>query len=150
VFVAAFIGTMNRIEATVQPDSSGAVESAGHRLPVNAARDWRAGPRVLMLIRPEVIDLHALQGDTVVGREGMVGTVKSHTFLGPVTRVGVTTPVGDLMVDVPSVEAFSVSVGAEVSLTWDPASPRLIELPPGAENVAGSATLIAEDELQPA
>ncbi len=80
----------------------------------------------------------------------MVGTVKSHTFLGPVTRVGVTTPVGDLMVDVPSVEAFSVSIGAQVSLTWDPASPRLIELPPGSENVAGSATIITEDELQPA
>jgi putative spermidine/putrescine transport system ATP-binding protein len=150
VFVAAFIGTMNRIEATVQPDPSGAVESAGHRLPVNAARDWTAGPHVLMLIRPEVIDLHPLQGDNSGGSGGMVGTVKSHTFLGPVTRVGVTTPVGDLMVDVPSVEAFSVSIGAQVSLTWDPASPRLIELPPGSENVAGSATIITEDELQPA
>jgi putative spermidine/putrescine transport system ATP-binding protein len=150
VFVAAFIGTMNRIEATVRSGSSGAVESAGHRLPANAARDWTAGPRVLMLIRPEVIDLRPLPGDGPGGSEGLTGSVKTHTFLGPVTRVGVTTPVGDLMVDVPSVEALSVSIGAQVFLSWDPASPRLLELPDGGQNVAGPAAIISEDELQPA
>ncbi len=150
VFVAAFIGTMNRIEATVRADPSGAVESAGHRLPVHAARNWTSGLHVLMLLRPEVIDLRPLQGDTSAGGEAMTGNVKSHTFLGPVTRVQVSTPIGDLMVDVPSVEALSVSIGARVSLTWDPASPRLIELPAGAENVVGPAAIIAEDELQPA
>jgi putative spermidine/putrescine transport system ATP-binding protein len=151
VFVAAFIGTMNRIEATVLSGSSGAVESAGHRLPANAARDWTAGPRVLMLIRPEVIDLRPLPGDSPDGSEGLTGSVKTHTFLGPVTRVGVVTPVGDLMVDVPSVEALSVSIGAQVFLSWDPASPRLIELPAdGGPNVAGPAAIISEDELQPA
>jgi ABC-type Fe3+/spermidine/putrescine transport system ATPase subunit len=150
VFVAAFIGTMNRVEATVQPDPSGVVESAGHRLPVHAARDWASGPHVLMLIRPEVIDLQTLSGDSLAGGETMIGTVKSHTFLGPVTRVEATTPIGDLMVDVPSVEALSVSIGARVSLTWDPASPRLIELPPGAEDMVGPAAVTAEDELQPA
>lgn len=150
VFVAAFIGTMNRIEATVQADPSGVVESAGHRLPVHAARNWMAGPRALMLIRPEVIDLHPVPGDVVAGGEGMAGTVKSHTFLGPVTRVQVTTAIGDLVVDVPSVEALSVSIGTGVALTWDPASPRLIELPAGAENVVGPAAIITEDELQPA
>jgi putative spermidine/putrescine transport system ATP-binding protein len=150
VFVAAFIGTMNRIEATVLPDPAGAVESAGHRLPVHAARDWTANPHILMLIRPEVIDLHPVPGDNSRANESMTGAVRSHTFLGPVTRVEVTTAVGDLMVDVPSVEALSVSIGAQVSLAWDPASPRLIELPPGTENAAGSAAIIAEDELQPA
>jgi putative spermidine/putrescine transport system ATP-binding protein len=150
VFVAAFIGTMNRIEATVRPDPSGAVESAGHRLPANAARDWTAGPRVLMLIRPEVIDLRPLPGESPNGSEGLTGSVKAHTFLGPVTRVAVVTPVGDLMVDVPSVEALSVSIGARVFLSWDPASPRLIELADGGQNAAGPAAIISEDELQPA
>jgi putative spermidine/putrescine transport system ATP-binding protein len=150
VFVAAFIGTMNRIEATVLSGASGMVESRGHRLPANATRDWTAGPHVLMLVRPEVIDLRPLPSDSPNGREGVPGTVKTHTFLGPVTRVGVTTPVGDLMVDVPSVEALSVSIGAEVRLSWDPASPRLIELPAGGQNAAGPAAIISEDELQPA
>jgi ABC-type Fe3+/spermidine/putrescine transport system ATPase subunit len=104
-----------------------------------------------MLIRPEVIDLRPLPGDSPDGSEGLTGSVKTHTFLGPVTRVGVVTPVGDLMVDVPSVEALSVSIGAQVFLSWDPASPRLIELPAdGGPNVAGPAAIISEDELQPA
>jgi putative spermidine/putrescine transport system ATP-binding protein len=150
VFVAAFIGTMNRIEATVPSGSSGMVETRGHRLPANAARDWTAGPHVLMLIRPEVIDLSPLEGDSPNGRDSVPGTVKTHTFLGPVTRVGVATAVGDLMVDVPSVEALSVSIGAEVRLNWDPASPRLLELPAGGQNAAGPAAIISEDQLQPA
>lgn len=149
VFVAAFIGTMNRIEATVCSDSSGSVESAGHRLRADAARDWTSAPHVLMLIRPEVIDLRPLPGDGPGGSEDVMGNVKTHTFLGPVTRVGVVTPVGDLMVDVPSVEALSVSIGARVSLSWDPASPRLLELPAGGQNAAGPAAVISEDELQP-
>jgi hypothetical protein len=37
-----------------------------------------------------------------------------------------------------------------VLLSWDPASPRLIELPAGGQNAAGPAAIISEDELQPA
>lgn len=150
VFVAAFIGTMNRIEATVRADPVGAVECSGQRLPAVAARNWSSGPQVLMLIRPEVIDLHPLDGKGHAGQDGLTGAVVSHTFLGPVTRVGVRTPVGVLMVDVPSVEALSVSIGAQVVLTWDPASPRLLELPAGGQNASGPAAIISEDELQPA
>lgn len=149
VFVAAFIGTMNRIEATVRSDAPGIVESAGHRLSAQVAQSWTAGPRVLMLIRPEVIDLRVLPGDSPDESEGLIGSVIAHTFLGPVTRVGVSTPVGDLMVDVPSIEALSVSIGARVLLTWDPASPRLLELPADSQNGAGPA-LVPEDERQPA
>jgi hypothetical protein len=54
------------------------------------------------------------------------------------------------MVDVPSVEALSVSIGARVFLSWDPASPRLIELSDGGQSAAGPAAIISEDELQPA
>ncbi|GAC1628393.1 MAG: ABC transporter ATP-binding protein [Chloroflexota bacterium] len=150
VFVAAFIGTMNRIEATTGTEVEGTVESAGHRLPAEAASRWTGGPRVLMLIRPEVIDLHPLDDGDPPNRDGLEGNVKTRTFLGPVTRVGVTTPVGDLMVDVPSVEALSISIGTRVFLRWDPASPRLIALPDGGQSAAGPATVVAEDELQPA
>jgi len=54
------------------------------------------------------------------------------------------------MVDVPSVEALSISIGTRVFLRWDPASPRLIALPDGGQSAAGPATVMAEDELQTA
>src|SRR6476660_3003031 len=52
-FVAEFIGTMNRLEATVVDGASGEVEHVGIRLQVDAARGRQNGERVLVLIRPE-------------------------------------------------------------------------------------------------
>ncbi len=150
VFVAAFIGTMNRIEATVRSDSPGMVESAGRLLPADAARQWTGGPNVLMLIRPEVITLDPVQDVSNSEGSGLFGSVKTHTFLGPVTRVGVATPVGDLMVDVPSIEALSVSIDAAVRLSWDPSSPRLLQLSDGDQPGSSPATVMSEGEFQPA
>jgi len=144
VFVAAFIGTMNRIEGTVSADSqdeSGRyVESGGFRLPVAAARDCRGGERVLVLIRPEVIELDSLNGKAhdESGPDGssdhrLEGSIVSHTFLGSVTRLNVSSPIGELMVDVPSAAALSLGVGTRVTLDWDAESPRLIMLPASPE-----------------
>src|SRR5437870_6427013 len=58
-FVAEFIGTMNRLEAIVVDGSSGAVEHDGSRLQVDAARGRTDGERVLVLIRPESLELEA-------------------------------------------------------------------------------------------
>ena len=56
-FVAEFIGTMNRLTATVADD--GAIDYAGLRLPVDAARGLPRGERVLCLVRPESVDVVA-------------------------------------------------------------------------------------------
>ena len=54
-FVAEFIGTMNRLVATVADD--GYVEYAGSRLRVHAAEGLPRGERVLVLVRPETVVL---------------------------------------------------------------------------------------------
>src|SRR3954464_15636922 len=53
-FVAEFIGTMNRLEGTVV---DGGVEHAGITLQVEAAHGRPAGERVLVLIRPETVEV---------------------------------------------------------------------------------------------
>src|SRR3954462_15538751 len=61
-FVAEFIGTMNRLEATVTDPASGAVTHGGVTLKVDAARGRERGERVLILIRPEDLELQAANG----------------------------------------------------------------------------------------
>src|SRR6187401_1367591 len=56
-FVAEFVGTMNRLEATVADAQSGEVDYGGVRLAVDAVRGRSAGERVLVLIRPETVEL---------------------------------------------------------------------------------------------
>src|SRR5213082_49642 len=56
-FVAEFIGTMNRLEGTVLDPEAGTVETGGHVLTVEAARGKPRGARVLILVRPETVDV---------------------------------------------------------------------------------------------
>src|SRR5215216_3222859 len=56
-FVAEFVGTMNRLEATVSAAAEGEVEYGGSRLAVDAVRGRRIGERVLVLVRPELLEL---------------------------------------------------------------------------------------------
>ena len=58
-FVAEFIGTMNRLDSKVVDGETGEVEHSGLRLHVDAARGRRNGERVLVLIRPESLELEA-------------------------------------------------------------------------------------------
>ena len=85
-FVAEFIGTMNRLEATVVDPAPGTVEHGGVTLTVDAARGRARGERVLVLIRPETVELGAPRTAPAV-RTRSRGEVLTHTFLGPVTRV---------------------------------------------------------------
>ncbi|HLJ67453.1 MAG TPA: ABC transporter ATP-binding protein [Chloroflexota bacterium] len=126
-FVAQFVGTMNRFEGRVAAE--GLVKTHDVLLPAEAALGHPAGDRVLLLIRPESIRLEPLNGDVTVPELGVRGTVKVHTFLGPVTRLSIDTAMGELTVDVGSVQALSLAAGTPVALSWDPASPRIIDLP---------------------
>jgi putative spermidine/putrescine transport system ATP-binding protein len=125
-FVAAFIGTMNRIEATISGAQTGVVEVAGNEFAVDAAREWPHGQRVLVLIRPEAIELEPWSQNGHSPDSTLQGTVRAHTFLGAVTRLNVDSSVGSLMVDVPSVEALRLNVGEKVGMRWDSNSPRVI------------------------
>ncbi len=131
VFVAQFVGTMNRIESTVPPHnqgSRGVVECQGTPLRVDQAREWPAGARVLLLIRPESIEIDKLDDGVGVPDGSLEGAVTVRTFLGAMTRLRVASAVGELMVDVGTARALTLGEDARVALTWDPAAARLLDL----------------------
>ncbi|HXY80048.1 MAG TPA: ABC transporter ATP-binding protein [Gaiellaceae bacterium] len=125
-FVAEFIGTMNRLEATVVDGASGMVDHGGVTLTVNAARDRQRGDRVLVLVRPETLELAPANGDG--GPNTLVGDVVTQTFLGPVTRLKIVGRGADLIADVPTAKAATLPVGTRVTATLPAEGARLLEL----------------------
>jgi putative spermidine/putrescine transport system ATP-binding protein len=110
-FVAEFIGTMNRLEGHVVDASSGEVEHAGKRLRIDAARGRPVGERVLILIRPEELELQAAVNGGNGAANTLAAEVVTQTFLGPVTRLKMT---GGLIADMSTARASALPVGASV------------------------------------
>ena len=125
-FVAEFIGTMNRLEATVLDAGSGAVAYGDVTLTVDAARGHAKGDRVLVLVRPETVELAPANGDG--GPNTLVGDVITQTFLGPVTRLKIVGPGLDLIADVSTAKAASLPVGMRVVAAVPASDARLLEL----------------------
>jgi putative spermidine/putrescine transport system ATP-binding protein len=126
-FVAEFIGTMNRLEATVTDGASGEVEHSGMRLRVDAAKGRRNGERVLVLIRPESLELEAATNGGAPN--SFAGEVLTQTFLGPVTRVKVQGSGTNLIADMSTARAAALPVGARVSAKIPSEGAKLISLP---------------------
>jgi putative spermidine/putrescine transport system ATP-binding protein len=123
-FVAEFIGTMNRLESTVA--GPGALEIGGVRLPVDAAGDRPAGRPVLLLVRPESLDLAPMNGHVPEG--SLAGSVTAHTFLGPVTRVRVVADAGpELVASVSSAHAHDFAVGQRVTASFAAEAARVLD-----------------------
>jgi putative spermidine/putrescine transport system ATP-binding protein len=110
-FVAEFIGTMNRLEAQVVDGAAGEVEHAGTRLRIEAARGRASGQRVLILIRPEALELTAAGNGAAADGNALEAEVLTQTFLGPVTRLKMT---GGLIADMSTARASALPVGANV------------------------------------
>jgi putative spermidine/putrescine transport system ATP-binding protein len=127
-FVAEFIGTMNRLESKVLDAGTGTVQHGDTRLDLDAARGRTVGERVLVLVRPEILQLEAAT-DGATGPNVLSGTVLSQTFLGSVTRVKVTTPETTLISDMSAGRAEALPVGARVTARVPGDEARLISLP---------------------
>jgi putative spermidine/putrescine transport system ATP-binding protein len=125
-FVAEFIGTMNRLEATVLDGGSGAVAYGGVTLTVEAARGRAKGDRVLVLVRPETVDVSPANGDGAA--DTLSGDVITQTFLGPVTRLKIVGAGTDLIADVSTVKAASLPVGMRVTASLPAGDARVLEL----------------------
>ncbi|MFE7335258.1 ABC transporter ATP-binding protein [Streptomyces griseus] len=109
-FVAEFVGTMNRLPGTVR--DGGIVELFGRRLPIHGATP-AAGAEVDVLLRPEGLAVGAAD-DTA----GTPATVRVATFLGPTTRLHLTTDSGvGCKADLPSWEAAALTPGARCTIT---------------------------------
>jgi putative spermidine/putrescine transport system ATP-binding protein len=101
VFVASFVGTMNRLPATV---GGGGAELLGVRRPV--AGDVPSGP-VVALVRPEAL--------TVSADPAGEGRVVTRTFSGATTRLAVALPDGtEVRIDVPSADSQELVPGSAV------------------------------------
>jgi putative spermidine/putrescine transport system ATP-binding protein len=122
-FVAEFVGTMNRLEATVADPQAGEVDYGGVRLAVDAVRGRSAGERVLVLVRPETVELESASDGAP-----LAGEVISHTFLGPVTRLKVTFGEGEMTADVSASRADSYPVGMRVAVGFPSGSARVLSL----------------------
>jgi len=122
-FVAEFIGTMNRLEGTVV---DGGVEHGGTMLHVEAARGRPRGERVLVLVRPETVEVSEANGGA--GTNTLVGDVVTQTFLGPVTRLKILGEGVDVIADVPTQKALALPVGTRVAATLPVEGVRLLEL----------------------
>jgi putative spermidine/putrescine transport system ATP-binding protein len=127
-FVAEFVGTMNRLEATILDGERGEVDHGGVRLLVEAARGRRPGERVLVLVRPELLEL------STNGAAGNVlsGEVVTHTFLGPVTRLKLVGDGTELIADLPTAQAATLPIGTRVTATVPSSGTQLLTLD-GAE-----------------
>jgi putative spermidine/putrescine transport system ATP-binding protein len=121
VFVAEFVGIMNRIPGELRTD--GTVTVLGSMAPVKSQEPAETGAdggdrAVDVLVRPEGLTLQVAEhGNSIV---------TTRTFLGSVTRVGVLLD-GDIavQVDKPSSEAAALAPGASVSVSL-PGQPVLV------------------------
>ena len=120
VFVAEFVGAMNRIPAELQASANPrTVAVLGSTVPVkdqeppeNESAVGGDGP-VDVLVRPEGLTMQVVENGN--------GIVTHRTFLGSVTRVRVMLS-GDVTVqiDKPSSEAAALAPGTSVSVTLPP------------------------------
>jgi len=139
-FVAEFIGTMNRLDSTIVDGATGDVEYAGTRLRIEAARGRTKGERVLILIRPEDLELQASGNGAAGGANTLAGEVLTQTFLGPVTRLKVT---GGLIADMSTARAAALPVGASVVAHVPAEGLQLLSLP---EDGPALAELALDDQ----
>jgi putative spermidine/putrescine transport system ATP-binding protein len=104
-FVAEFVGTMNRLPATL---ADGEVQLLGTRRPVSGAAP--SSPGVVALVRPESL--------LVVADPAGTGRVVTRTFSGATTRVAVALADGaEVRVDVGSADSQHLTPGTVVTVT---------------------------------
>ncbi len=120
-FVAEFIGTMNRLVATVADD--GSIDYGGLRLRVEAARGLPRGERVLCLVRPETVEVVRANGTPADG--ALTGEVVSNTFLGSTSRLRVADESGErtLTADISTTQGIDLVVGTKVVASFPRGQP---------------------------
>ncbi len=122
-FVAAFVGTMNQLEATVVSASDKTVSCMGFNMTVHESRfDYAVGDTLKVFVRPENLRVQPLANGDVPAAGSFAGRTTSFTFLGPVTRVGLNTDLGSMIADVSSALALNLTPDAPVAIELLPGS----------------------------
>ena len=119
LFVATFVGTMNLFEGTLE--AQGRFRWRNSTFQVTGSDGARVGQRIVLGVRPEVMDI-ALRPEDVPSEHNMlVATVEPLTFLGSTVRVSLRTEEGtSIKVDLPAEEAERVRPGQRVYVHFAP------------------------------
>src|SRR2546423_6221497 len=105
-FVAEFVGLTSRVPATIR---DGRARTAGGDLPLLPGSI--EGTSVDVLVRPEAVLVSAEEPGT-----GAPGRVIHTSFLGALARVTLATDAGELLAQLPAVDAAGLGPGTPV--TW--------------------------------
>jgi putative spermidine/putrescine transport system ATP-binding protein len=116
-FTATFVGTMNRLDAEVVSLSDRRVRCGSVELTLaDGVELGRVGEKMTVYLRPEDVKVSELEAGAQLPPGSFGGTVAATTFLGPVTRVSLETPLGTLLADAPSTARRQFSVGERVAV----------------------------------
>lgn len=125
-FTAEFIGTMNRLQARVL--DNGYVEYHDRKIQVDSVKGYREGDEVMVLVRPESLELSKLPAGSTVPGGTIEGKVFNHSFLGSVTRVKVSVADDELTADVSSRAMRELEIGDRVSAAFESGDARVFRL----------------------
>ena len=92
---------------------------------------------MLVLVRPETVDLAPVGDGQASDPTSLTGVVVSHIFLGSTTRVRIEDESGErgMTADLPTSRAATLTIGMPVTASFPPESARLLSL---AEQPAAS------------
>ena len=131
-FTASFIGAMNQLPGQWQQQAQGVLVDDGQQQVMvhTQPADLPDGTGVLVLVRPESIDLLPPSANLAPDRNSLQGLVTSRTFLGAVVRLSVL--VGDtyLNVDIPTAQAGPHPAGERLQLSFAPDQCRVLAIAP--------------------
>ena len=88
-------------------------------------RGRATGDRVLVLVRPETVELQPPDGD---GAGALTGEIISHTFLGASMRLKIDAGGSELTADVPASRANAYPVGMSVEARFPGETARVLSL----------------------
>ncbi len=133
VFAASFVGSSNQFQGTLTSASQGLCQVYSYLLHVPATTSLRDGDSVLVLVRPEEVNLQqAEEGEDASANHSdnhIAGVIELRTFLGPFTRFHVR--INDsttLTADIPSQSARDFYVAQHVILSFPPDSCQVLPL----------------------
>ncbi len=114
-FVAAFIGTANQLNGTVAGPSHVRFGETLLLAPVPSA--LKESSKVLVLVRPEAITIHA-SAPATNGQNVLEGVIQTITFLGPITRVAVDVGGTRVVADMAATERAALAHHQHVWLSF--------------------------------
>jgi putative spermidine/putrescine transport system ATP-binding protein len=126
-FAATFVGNSNQLRGHVQSASEGLCVVGERTLHTAALPELHDGARVLVVVRPENVQLQA--DDSATADNQFSGQIELRTFLGPFTRFDVRIDEETLLTaDIPNQYAHGYEVGQSVMLSFPAQSCKVLPL----------------------